>query len=83
MNRKTARMLNGGWYANTASALTPSRVRTARRKLISAIALVEIVLKVLDSIETKIVRKSVFPRKANVTITEGPSNQWNSVWGIG
>lgn len=75
MKRKTARMLKGGWYANTASALTPSRVRTARRNWISAVALEEIVLNVLDSIDTRIVRKSVFPRNAKATMTPGPNSQ--------
>ena len=76
--RNTARILNGGWYANTASALTPSRVKTARRNCISATALAEILLKVFDNIDTSIVRKRVLPRKANATIRLGPRNLWNS-----
>ena len=41
-----------------ASDFTPSRVRTARRNWISAVALATMVLNVVESMETRIVRKS-------------------------
>jgi hypothetical protein len=34
---------------------------------------------VFDNIETRMVRKSVLPRKANRIMSVGPSNQWKSV----
>lgn len=45
-----------------ASLFTPSSVRTARRNWISAVAFETIVENVVESMETRIVRKSVFPR---------------------
>ena len=41
-------------------------------------ALTTMVENVVESIETRIVRKSVLPRKAKATIRIGPSSQWNS-----
>ena len=35
-------------------------------------------LKVFDSIEMRMVRNSVFPRKVKVTMRNGPRNQWKS-----
>ena len=61
-----------------ASLLTPSKVRTARRNWISAVALEAMMEKVLLSIATRMVRNRVFPRKANVTIRIGPRSQCSS-----
>jgi hypothetical protein len=74
----TARILKGGWYAKIASDFTPSRVRTARRNWTSAVALETMVEKVVLSMETRMVRKSVFPRKAKATMSIGPNSQWKS-----
>ncbi len=74
-----ARILKGGMYANIASDFTPSNVSTARRYWISAVALQEIWLNVVLSMETRMVRKSVLPRKAKVMKRNGPSSQWKSV----
>ena len=52
--------------------LTPSKVSTARRNWISALLLATICEKVFESMETRIVRKSVLPRKAKVTMRTGP-----------
>lgn len=71
--------LKGGMYAKMASDLTPSMVSTARLYCISGLVMVEIWLKVVLSIETRMVRKSVFPRKAKVTNRMDPSSQWKSV----
>ncbi len=73
-----ARILKGGWYAKIASDFTPSSVRTARRNCISAVALATMVENVLLSMETRIVRKSVFPRNAKATMRMGPRSQWKS-----
>lgn len=67
-----ARMLKGGWYAKIASLLTPSSVKTACRNCTSAVALVTMAAKVFDSIDTRMVRNKVFPKKAKVTMREGP-----------
>lgn len=50
---------------------------TARRNWISAVALETIVEKVVESMETRMVRKRVLPRNAKVTIRMGPRSQWN------
>lgn len=63
-----------------ASLLTPSSVKTAFRKWISAVAFATTLPKVFVSIDTRIVRKSVFPRNANVIINIGPRSQWNSTY---
>ena len=55
-----------------ASDLTPSKVSTARRNWISAVLLATIWEKVFESIETRMVRKSVLPRKVKVTMRIGP-----------
>src|SRR2546423_8280121 len=73
-----AMMLKGGIYAKMASDLTPSKVRTARRNCISAVAFAAMTLKVFESIETRIVRKRVLPRNAKSTINVGPRIQWKS-----
>jgi hypothetical protein len=43
------------------------------------VALETIVEKVVLSMETRMVRKRVFPRKANVTMRIGPKSQWKSI----
>ena len=70
-----ARKLRGGLYANNASDFTPSNVNTALLNWISAVAFWARFVYVLLSIATRIVKKSVLPRKANVIIRVGPRNQ--------
>ena len=53
-------------------------MRTALLNWISAATFDAILEKVLLSIETRMVRKSVSPKKAKVTIRIGPISQWNS-----
>lgn len=62
-----------------ASDFTPSSVKTLRRNCISAVAFDTMFEKVVLSMETRMVRKRVFPKKANATIRIGPKSQWKSV----
>ncbi len=61
-----------------ASLLTPWNVKTARRNWISAASLEMILEKVLVKMATRMVRKSVLPRKANVMMSIGPRIRWKS-----
>lgn len=55
MRIRSAGMFHGGWNEKMASDFTPSNVRTALRYNVSAIASLEMSLKILDKIDTRTV----------------------------